>query len=171
MGSSQHLVLAAVGRGTLVNGSPQQIKRCIVDNGADWILKDLPPFSEMVVGNASTASVQWSTAGPGCRIGDAAFARDSIAGQGVASTVTDAMCAAASLRDYGDFSLLHRRQAEQRNAHLRALADAIRSSRFASEERWREYSNFLKRNAQSPESDARVALRHGRLRVQQIAAH
>jgi flavin-dependent dehydrogenase len=167
MGSSQHIALVVVGRGALISGAPQRIERYIIGGGAGWILVGLPALSELVAGGASTASVQWCIGGAGCRIGDAALARDSVSGQGLSLGITDAMCAASSLREHGDFDLLHQRQVEQRHAHIQSLGNAIRSSHFASELTWRNYSEFLDRHSQTPESGVKVALRDGRLSIQQ----
>lgn len=166
LGSSQHFALTVVGRGDLVSGTPRKIERYIIGNGAGWILEGLPALSEMSTGKASTAAIQWSIGGSGYRIGDAAIARDTLSGQGVALGITDALCAASSLREHGNCDLLLQRQEEQRRAHLSSLGTALRSSRFSSELAWRCYCEFLERQSPGPGSLAKVSLLNGSLRIQ-----
>ena len=166
MGSSRHLALTVVGRGDLVTGTPRQIERYAIENGAGWIFEGLPVLSELSTGRASTASVQWSIGSYGYRIGDAAIARDSLSGQGIALGITDALCAASSLRESNDFGLWSKRQAEQKNAHITSLRAALLSSRFTSEPTWRDYSEFLGRYTPRTESREKVFLSDGNLRTQ-----
>jgi 2-polyprenyl-6-methoxyphenol hydroxylase-like FAD-dependent oxidoreductase len=97
------------------------------------------------------------------RIGDAALARDPLSGQGLATAISDALCAASALGNEDSLRLLQLRQEEQRAAHLLTLAHSAGDCRFQHEQVWREYSEFLAQHLDSKRMGPRIALDRGKL--------
>jgi hypothetical protein len=92
----------------------------------------------MKPGRGGKCSVQWASGGSGAvRVGDADFAFDALAAQGIANGMSDALHLAepAPVRS--------ERAAHRRASHLRNLTDALRRCRFADEPAWRAYADWL----------------------------
>lgn len=163
LGSSSHIAVGVVGRNAAVAGAPSAIERHLRQCGAGWVLESIGPLAELIHGSVSTASVQWSVDDLGLRIGDAALARDPLSGQGLATAISDALCAASAFGNEDHIRLLRLRQNEQRVAHLRALARSIGDCLFRHEQTWREYSEFLAQHLDSKQMGTRIALNRGKL--------
>jgi hypothetical protein len=161
LGGASRLTFAVVGRGALLAGTAADVER-LVRRTAAWMLDGLPELRRMAPGAAAAASVQWTPGGDGLRIGDAALARDALSSQGIATGASDALlAAAAATRD--DIELLRARQAEQTQAHLRSLHEAIDRSAYRHRLIWRDYRTFAAAHLGSGPAAAKVALRDGRI--------
>jgi hypothetical protein len=163
LGSSRHVILGIAGRSKAITGDPLRLERQLFECGAGWILEGLPGMAELIPGSCSVASVQWTGEGVGCRVGDAALARDTLSSQGLAAGISDALHCAASVRSQGDAALLSVRQAEQRTAHLRSLEHVIASCRFKEERIWSEYAGFVSEHVDPETVESKIALKTGRL--------
>lgn len=119
-----------------------QIAAQLAAAGADWIHAGLPPLDELEAGRGGVASVQWSVEGSAAaRIGDADFAFDALASQGIANGMSDAM----HLDDPP--AAREERAAHRRTSHVAHLLDAIGRCRFGEAPAWRDYCLFLREAA------------------------
>ena len=164
LAASRRLLLGVVGRGETIAGGPHFLEQRIEASSACWMLEGLPPIGAMTPGRTSTASVQWATGGDATTIGDAALARDVLSSNGLAAGISEALYAAAcgSPREESYLAL---RKVEQRLAHLRSLQLLIARCRYRQHDTWRDYADFLAKNADPHRSTSTVALRAGRLRI------
>jgi hypothetical protein len=139
LGNGDRLVLGMVGRAAA--RPPDQVGRYLREAGAGWLLTGLPALTEMHAGRGGMTSVQWSEGGSIPRIGDAELARDTLASQGLATGVSDAVRLAAGETTPGAFWVL--RQQEQRERHLSTLIAMIKRCRFRNSTAWAQYADFL----------------------------
>jgi 2-polyprenyl-6-methoxyphenol hydroxylase-like FAD-dependent oxidoreductase len=161
LGGASRLIVGIVGRGPAVTGTAVDVERRI-RRAAPWIMDGLPALPSMAEGAAGAASVQWTEGHSPLRIGDAALARDALASQGVATGASEALLAAAAVTQH-DADLIRVRQAEQCQAHLRSLLEAIDQSAYRDRLVWRDYRGFVAANLDAAPAVARVALRDGRI--------
>jgi 2-polyprenyl-6-methoxyphenol hydroxylase-like FAD-dependent oxidoreductase len=144
--------------------SVHDLRSILAEAKAEWLLKGLNLASGRKKGSR-VASLQWSIHGDAVRsvlsIGDAALARDALASQGLAVSISDALCAIAATRDKFGADLLRARQVEQRTAHIRHLVDAIRRCSFRSSTTWSEYLDWLLQNPSEPARE--LALMQGQI--------
>lgn len=162
VGARAGVSVGFVGRGSAVEGDPEDLERRLRSRGGGWMIDDLPPLPSFTEGRAATASVQWaapSTSKPGpLRIGEAALARDPLSSQGIATACSEALFVAA-LESAADVELFERRQLEQRRAHLVALETMLEDCRFSGEPTWRTYAEFIAQHAEAAPPGHVVALR------------
>lgn len=113
--------------------------------GADWLLCGLSNPSARSPARGGVASVQLSSGGSIQRVGDAAFARDALASQGIANGISSGLTVLdrpetapgrpdGSLTDGGH--------------HLKTLRGLIADCRYGDSEYWRSYSAFISRVGQ-----------------------
>jgi hypothetical protein len=103
--------------------------------GGGWILSQLPSFEEMEPGRGGECSVQWTVASGGPRpVGDASFAPDALAAQGLALGLSEAM------RLAGDHTT---RDDARPRAHVTRLRTVIARCRCRDEAAWRAYDTLL----------------------------
>jgi hypothetical protein len=144
LGNATMLTLGAVGRRDFVRGDSRQIVASIAEF-APWLVQDIPR-EYLEPGASGPAGVQWSDGDSenGVRVGDAAFARDALASQGLAIGLSDALKALIPNNDGGAPS--HRLDERAAVAlHCRRIAEQIAGSRFSAAPHWAEYSEFLAR--------------------------
>jgi 2-polyprenyl-6-methoxyphenol hydroxylase-like FAD-dependent oxidoreductase len=164
LSSNSFTAVGLVGPGYRGVRSVHDVRSILSEAKAEWLLKGLNLASGRKNGSR-VASLQWSIHGDAVRsvlsIGDAALARDALASQGLAASISDALYAIAATRDKFGADLLRARQVEQRTAHIRHLVDAIRRCSFRSSPTWSEYLEWL---LQHPSKSARkLALMQGRI--------
>jgi hypothetical protein len=140
------LTIGVVGRKDFVRGDSQQIVDKIAAF-APWLVRDLTS-ADLQSGASGAASVQWSrdeNVG-GIRVGDASFARDALASQGLAMGFSDALKAVIQ----PNHGLDKAPQADEKKTillHCRRIVRQINSSTFRSAQSWIEYSEFLSKLA------------------------
>jgi len=114
-------------------------------------------------GQGGVASVQWSLGGSNfTRLGDADFARDALAGQGIANGISSALRA---IDDTGPSD--RPPPIDDRIRHLHALRELAIGCRYAESPFWDSYRKFLSihrgvaaSEVDPPEVDAQRADRH-----------
>lgn len=139
-------------------------QQLISESGASWILRGIPenPIHRV---RAKIASLQWSSGD--ChsdqllRAGDAACARDALGSQGLGTSLSEALYAAAAFGSASGPDLLRMRQQEQRGAHIRSLTAGIDTCAWQGKRAWRRYREWLSGHHVSAER--LVALRDGAL--------
>jgi hypothetical protein len=146
------LTIGVVGRKDFVRGDSQQIVEKIAAF-APWLVRDVAS-THLQSGASGAASVQWSGDEDvgGIRVGDASFARDALASQGLAMGFSDALKAI----NQPDHGLRKSPRAEEKKAillHCRRVVRQINSSTFRSAPPWIEYSEFLSNLASLAQSD------------------
>jgi 2-polyprenyl-6-methoxyphenol hydroxylase-like FAD-dependent oxidoreductase len=161
LGGASRLIFGVVGRGPAVTGPAAAVEQRI-RRAASWIMEGLPSLAHMAEGAAGAASTQWTEGDATPRIGDAALARDALASQGLATGASDALLAVAAATP-GDLDLMRVRQAQQRQAHLRALLGMIDESFYRQRPIWRDYRAFLAAHLGDDRVVTNVALRDGRI--------
>ena len=110
--------------------------------GVEWLLAGMRrDTGEGIIGGV--ASVQWSSgSGPAIRIGDAGFARDALASQGIANGIS----AGLSLFEGRDAGRSYCRQTRiEILSHLTTLRRLIRSCAHSAHPFWENYAAFLAR--------------------------
>ena len=139
LGNATTLTLAVVGRGDFVRGRGRQIVATVKDF-APWLVdgirgEDLQP------GASGPASMQWSLEdGSSISIGDANFARDALASQGLAIGFSDALKAVATAHQRPSLDSERHAAIE---LHRRRVSEQIGTSAFKSSPAWVDYARFL----------------------------
>ena len=121
------------------NGTvPERLRRL----GAGWLLDGMPSgFSTPARGGV--ASVQWTSgSGPVVRIGDAAFARDALASQGIANGISGALCLFEAA-DAGNAYI--RRTNGEIVSHVATLQRLVADCAYRDHAFWAHYAGFLVR--------------------------
>jgi hypothetical protein len=140
LGSGNLTVVGLVGVKAAVQGPRDCVERKLRRTGAGWLLAGLPPLRSAAAGRGGAASVQWSEGGTTMlRVGDAELARDPLASQGLAASISDAL---HLLENTASESIPERRQ-DQRDRHLSALARMIARCRFHQSDAWKHYAGFV----------------------------
>jgi hypothetical protein len=133
------LTIGIVGRNDFVRGGGREIVARIADF-APWLVEGVAG-EELQAGASGPASAQFSVGDDAITaIGDAAFARDALASQGLVTGFSDALKAVAQ-PEQG-----LRLRIEQQKAialHGGRVAGQIESSAFRSSKPWIEYAQFL----------------------------
>ena len=142
LGSATTLTMGVVGRKDFVRGDGRQIIAKIADF-APWLVEGIAG-DEMQPGASGPASAQWS---PGHHeesvpIGDAFFARDALASQGLAMGFSDALKAIVQ-PDQERRPSPRRDQMQAVSLHCQRVIEQIASSTFSSAQCWIEYTRFL----------------------------
>jgi 2-polyprenyl-6-methoxyphenol hydroxylase-like FAD-dependent oxidoreductase len=136
------LTIGVVGRKDFVQGDGRQIVARIQDF-APWLIRDMPS-KDMQPGASGAASVQWSRGdnAESRLVGDASFARDALASQGLAMGLSDALKACVQR---GQSFRPHPRLDERNriSLHCQRIVQQIKMSAFGSAEPWIDYSAFL----------------------------
>lgn len=104
------------------------------DWGVGWFTADIPLHVRASSGRGGTCSMQWSDSGGALLIGDAAFAPDILAAQGLSRSVTDGLAAAAHV--HGD-------HADRMRSHVTAMRSTIALCRWRDSRAWRRYDSEL----------------------------
>ena len=146
------LTIGVVGRKDFVRGDSQQIVEK-VGAFAPWLVRDITS-SHLQSGASGAASVQWSRDDNigGIRVGDASFARDALASQGLAIGFSDALKTIIQ-PDHG-FHKSPRADAKKTILlHCRRVVRQINSSTFRLAQPWIEYSEFLSNLASLAQRD------------------
>jgi hypothetical protein len=146
------LTIGVVGRKDFVRGDSQQIVEKIAVF-APWLVRDIAN-EPLQFGASGAASVQWSRDDNvgGVRVGDASFARDALASQGLAMGFSDAL--KAIIQPYHGLRKSQRpNKKETILLHCRRIVRQINSSAFRSARPWIEYSEFLSNLATLVQSD------------------
>lgn len=145
LGTARHLTVGIVGPAYRHVRSFGDLGDVLSEAKAHWLIDGI---SALKCGGARVASVQWTTEDTHppqalLRIGDAALARDALSSQGLATSLSDALCAVAALRTANGPALFRVRHRQQRRAHLRALIGYISSHRWSTSGVWRQYGEWL----------------------------
>jgi hypothetical protein len=136
------LTLGVVGRKDFVQGDAVQIVAKIAQF-APWLVKDIPS-AHMQPGASGAASAQWSVSGnfDSVLIGDASFARDALASQGLAMGLSDAL-KTFDEPNKGAIAPPRSDEKKQISVHCERIVQQIKRSTFGSARPWVEYSEFL----------------------------
>ena len=100
-------------------------------------MDDLPPGLGEASGRGGACSLQWAEPGSAGLVGDAAFAPDILAAQGLARGLTQGLAAACGASAHGGALV------DSLSAHIAALREAISLCRWCSEPAWRRYEQHL----------------------------
>jgi hypothetical protein len=114
----------------------------LAEHGRDWLIAGLPR-DDAIAGRGGTASVAWAANAP-CRVepvGEALLACDTLASQGIAWAMSDAMHLALPYHERQS------RSAEQRRSHLTRLLGTLDTNGFADAPAWRDYRRFVAAHA------------------------
>ena len=167
LGTERELTVGLVGPDYHHVRSAADLADILQAGGASWLIEGLE-FDERERATTRVASVQWVDEGKDTppnllRVGDAALARDALSSQGLATSLSDALCAVAALRTANGADLLCIRHRQQRRAHLTALSGYASSHRWHSSPAWLEYTHWL---GHAPRPNRRaVVVRDGELRL------
>ena len=136
------LTLGVVGRKDFVQGDAAQIVAKIAQF-APWLVENIPS-AHMQPGASGAASVQWSVGEniESVLVGDASFARDALASQGLAMGLSDALKTFAQANK-GVLAPPRSDEKKQISAHCQRTVQQIKRSAFGSARSWVEYSEFL----------------------------
>jgi len=160
-GNRQCTTVGIVGRNALLRGAIDTLRTRLAGGPAAWVVEDLP-HCRWTASGSCVASVQWSVPCGFVQIGDAAFAHDALASQGIANGLSDA-CHAAAIYSETDATRVRARIWHAHSAHLHSLASAIKDCCWREEPAWSSYLSFLCSAQISPAQTATVAVRNGRL--------
>lgn len=110
----------------------------LAEHGRAWLVAGLPR-DDAVAGRGGTTSVAWAVDQPYQiePVGDALLACDTLASQGIAWAMSDAMHLALPCRER------YSRSAGQRRSHLTRLLGIIDTNGFADARAWRDYRRFV----------------------------
>jgi hypothetical protein len=136
------VTLGVVGRKEFVQGDGRQIVAKIAEF-APWLVRDIP--SQLLQSGASgAASVQWSVGDnfESVLVGDASFARDALASQGLAMGLSDALKTFVQ-PNKGVRAPPRSDEKNQISLHCRRIVQQIKRSSFGSARPWVEYLEFL----------------------------
>ena len=138
-------------RANVVTPNQQIVKK--IAAFAPWLVRDIAS-EHLQFGASGAASVQWSRDDNvgGIRIGDATFARDALASQGLAMGFSDALKAIIQL-DHGLRKSQRSTKKEAILLHCGRIVRQINTSAFRSARPWIEYSEFLSNRASLVQSD------------------
>jgi hypothetical protein len=150
------LTIGIVGRNDFVRGDGREVVARIADF-APWLVEGVSG-EDLQAGASGPASAQFSFGDDATTaIGDAAFARDALASQGLATGFSDALKAVAQPEQRAHLRI------ERQKAialHCGRVAEQIDSSAFRSSKPWIEYAQFLSEMA-LPATSATFALAEG----------
>ncbi|WP_141710936.1 hypothetical protein [Paraburkholderia nodosa] len=132
--------IGIVGRGHMLAGSGAEVCERLLNGAARWAVADLATRTWHCTGSRP-ASMQWAEFGNAVAIGDAAFARDALSSQGLASSLTDARYAALIETD-DDCRTLAMRSRLARDTHAASLLRMLREV-WCTSEHWRQYQAEL----------------------------
>jgi hypothetical protein len=136
------LTIGVVGRKDFVQGDSREIVKKIAEF-APWIVRDISS-ARMRSGASGAASAQWTWGDDRDRVlvGDASFARDALASQGLAMGFSDALNGLVEPNP----SLRPSEQWRKNGAislHCQRIVQQIKSSPFSGAQPWMEYTEFL----------------------------
>ena len=142
LANASTLTLGVVGRKDFVQGDGRRIVAKIAEF-APWLVRDIP--SELLQSGASgAASVQWSVGGnfESVLVGDASFAHDALASQGLAMGLSDALKTFVQ-QNKSVRAPPRSDEKKQISVHCQRIVQQIKRSAFGSARPWVEYSEFL----------------------------
>ena len=136
------LTIGVVGRKDFVRGDSREIVEKITEF-APWIVRNIPS-NHLQSGASGAATAQWSLRDnfESVLVGDASFARDALASQGLAMGFSDALNGLVE----PDPSLRPSEQWRKTGAislHCQRIVQQIKSSSFSGARPWKEYADFL----------------------------
>jgi hypothetical protein len=121
--------------------SPEKIEAQLRENGAGWLLAGIPALKEARTGRGGVASFQWTEGTHrAVRLGDAIFARDTLASQGIVVGASEALRVAGQWPASAVGSSQYERG---RVGHLQELLRTIRRCRHRCEQAWSEYERSI----------------------------
>lgn len=137
LGTEDHLTFGLVAPASLSRQSEDARIEALRESGGSWLLAGLPAFDQMEPGRGGLCSVQWSFGtGESMPVGDARFAPDALASQGLALGISQALLLAETEgTDMADMSNLI--------PHLNNVKSAIATCRFGRCATWQDYAQFL----------------------------
>ncbi|MBV8107453.1 MAG: hypothetical protein JO223_23090, partial [Hyphomicrobiales bacterium] len=110
---------------------------------ASWLVQDIPS-AHMQSGASGAASAQWSVGDnfESVLVGDASFARDALASQGLAMGLSDAL--KTFVQPNKSVRAPPRSdEKKQISVHCQRIVEQIKRSAFGAARPWVEYSEFL----------------------------
>jgi hypothetical protein len=141
-----------------------QLRDLLESGAASWLSRGIHP-AKLDSLSPRVASVQWSLSHdfrkPSFAIGDAAVARDPIASQGIATSLSDALYALTAIRNRVGPIRVMSHQSQQLAAHLENLLHFIGICWSRASVPWRTYSEWLART--NMRSVPTFALRDGEI--------
>lgn len=138
------LVLGFVGPSPLFRHGDAAFEHGLKEAGAGWILAGLPAIEQMEAGRGGACSVQWTDAARALAVGDASFAPDALAAQGLAAGLADAL----RLADPAPPD-----PAARRERHVATLRGVLARCRWARASAWAEYDRSLAAWIRAPRRD------------------
>ena len=142
LGTQDYLMLGLVQGKQQWRESVGGIADQICSAGAEWLLAGIPDAGDGG-GIGGVASVQWASAtGPAVAIGDASFARDALASQGIANGISGGL---SLLEDRGGNRSYCRRIRGEVLSHTATLQRLVHSCVHSRHPYWQGYADFLAR--------------------------
>jgi len=139
-----------------------QLRDLLESGAASWLLRGIQSTAVDSL-SPRVASVQWSLSRDFQKstfaVGDAAVARDPIASQGIATSLSDALYALTAIRHRVGPNRVVSHQSQQLTAHLKNLSHFIGICWSRASAPWRAYSEWLART--NMRSVPAFALREG----------
>jgi hypothetical protein len=140
LGNQTTMTLGLVEDRAARNTTPYSIFDRLWKFGAGWLLRELS-IDDMAPGKGGAASVQWTDGeGPIIRVGDAAFARDALASQGIANGISHGL---RVLEQRGDLGRLAQAQHSEMVSHVTRLATLMSTCRHRHCESWLNHRKAL----------------------------
>lgn len=136
--SARSVLFGFCGASSLLHLTPARWPNYLEQVSADWL--DLPtlPIENWQTAKAGAAGIQWAEPQHGyLLLGDAAYSRDTLASQGLALGISDALYAAAVTDEQKNLWCENRRA--QFLKHLTSLSGEISRCRFRESPFWRTY--------------------------------
>ena len=148
LGSASHLTIGWVAPGPPPR-TAGQLRKALVEAGVGWLLDGVVLEADIAVRQriaSLSAAVEPGRGGDGqgdgaLRLGDAAFARDALASQGLAVGLSDACQSVRAERQASDGQ---ERTADGARRHVRSLVGVLDSCRHRDEPAWRAYAGWIR---------------------------
>jgi flavin-dependent dehydrogenase len=139
LGTADTMTIGLVLGGSHWGSAAGSIVALISGGGAGWLFAGLPAIDDAVSGRGGIASVQWSVgASKVARLGDAEFARDALAGQGMATGISAAL---RTILDWEPPDCL--KAIDDRIRHLQTLQKLVSQCQYVESPFWQSYGSFL----------------------------
>ena len=140
LGNRTTMTLGLVEDRLLEKGTSSSVLARLGELEAGWLVREFP-LVDLKPGKGGAASVQWTdTGGSIIRIGDAAFARDALASQGISNGISSGL-RILKLRDRRTGVL--DRQLSEIFSHITRVTDLISTCRHRNSNSWWTYRRAL----------------------------
>jgi flavin-dependent dehydrogenase len=162
--TARSVLIGLCGSSSLLRLTPARWSDYLEQFGAAWLDLPMLPIENWQTAKAGPAAIQWAEPQQGhLLVGDAAFSRDTLASQGLALGISDALYASVAVTDE-QIKLWQENRKTQFLKHLTHLAEEISQCRFRESPFWSTYFHTVEtvQNLYQGAAALRVsALRYG----------